>query len=104
MDIVVPASGPVEFTPVDPNALHVFVRDPEGAFARVGLRNGDWILSIDGEIPPPVRSVEWFGALMQGRETLALWIERDGTEHELVVDCATIFVADPGGSLTPGVR
>ena len=99
--IVVPTAGPITFEPVAPNALTVVIRDENGAFARAGLREGDIVLSVGGEMASGEDQLRMLGILLQNQQTVELTIVRDEVEMKLEVESAILIETNPGGSLRP---
>lgn len=85
MWVSLPASGPVKFEPKPANALRISFYDAKGAYYRAGLRLGDVITAMDGQIldgHPDLRALRQEAA---ERPTLTLDILRGGKTMQVVL-------------------
>ncbi len=104
MEFSVPCASPLTFTAMTVNALRVRIRDAGGPFARLGLRDGDLVVGIDGK---EFESEEQMFLLMAGsqtKESVTFMVLRGGAVVSIPAALGTLMEGDPGGSLEPASR
>jgi len=105
MEIRVPCKT-IEFVPVVLNALLFELEDETGDLGRLGFRNGDLVIGIDGEEFDGEPSMSLFGPLYAAKSAkVSFLIERGGDRLEIEVTGADIGDWQSlGGRLKPTSR
>ena len=106
MNVTVPAGGEVVFEPVEPNSLAVEVTSDDGVLAKSGFRDGDIIVSIDGnEFEGMIQMQSAIMGAMAKTEPSKMGVLRGGRTIELELQISKI--QDPstmGGDIEPHTR
>jgi hypothetical protein len=98
MTVTLPGPAEVEFAPVEANAYEVKIRDPEGALARAGLRDGDLVVGVNGEEFEGGRKMRAKLMLARSEEGPSrLLVLRGGARIEVEIDLNALRDAPDGG-------
>ncbi len=104
MEITVP-TGDVEFTPMEVNALLVNISDEEGDLVKLGFRQDDLVIGIDGEEFEGEPGSQW-GELFSSNSARRTYLVLRGSER-LEIEVVGADVGDwgtLGGRLVPTTR
>ncbi|MCU0724112.1 MAG: PDZ domain-containing protein, partial [Planctomycetes bacterium] len=104
MEFSVPCASPLTFTAMVVNALLVRLRDADGPFARLGLRDGDLVVGIDGKEFESEEQMFLLMAGSQSKESVTFMVLRGGAVVSIPAALGTLMEGDPGGSLEPASR
>jgi S1-C subfamily serine protease len=105
MHIAVRSDTTVRFRPEVQDARLVEIRDPDGAMARAGLRDGDMIVGVDGEEFKDSAHANALLTVASKRDAATLSVIRGGRLVELRVRVADFWGGrDSGGRLVPTSR
>jgi len=106
MEVSIPAQREVEFRPGEPNALRVSIRDARGLLAKLGLRDGDLVIGLDGKEFTGTANMQLLLMAGAAKESTTLLLIRGGKRVELSADLRPFLeeVEDHGGELDPATR
>ncbi len=105
MSVRVPTEGIVTYRPASLNALVVRIRDRDGSYGDLGLRDGDLVIGVDGVELDNSYAIQAKLVEAKARDTITLLLQRGGSRVELTVDPRKL--ADErfrGGSMVPTRR
>ena len=105
MRVTIPCKD-VEFTPMKIDAMRVKITDETGDLFRLGFRDGDLVIGVDGEEFEESPDYQLLRTLQSSKSAQATFlIERNGTRLEITAKGADVGNwSDMGGKLVPTQR
>jgi hypothetical protein len=106
MTVTLPGPSVVKFVAEEVNAISVRITDPDGLFARAGLRTGDLIVGIDGAEFDSMRKMYARMILAAEEGPVKLLVLRGTAKVEISVDLSGLIEGErePGAQLEPASR
>jgi hypothetical protein len=104
MRVAVPGPAEIVFRPTPYNAMRVFVTDPDGAWARAGLADGDLIVAIDGNELESLVELETTLAATRPKDAATFGVLRGAARLELRVSPKELFGGGGGGRIEWATR
>ncbi|MBL8692779.1 MAG: PDZ domain-containing protein [Planctomycetes bacterium] len=102
---VVPEDREVRLTLAEPDALRVVVVDEGGALFHAGLRDGDFVLAIDGiEVTSGAQGKEEIARRLSGQAEIRLRVARGAEELDVRLETAAFAPERLGGQFRPSFR
>ncbi len=105
MVVQVPAAGEVPFEPTQFNALRITVTDPDGYLARVGFRDGDLAIGLEGVEFENTQQMQLLAATAMVKPEVKFMVARG--RQRLTITIETAKMRDPrslGGNLEQATR
>jgi len=102
---VVPEDREVRLTLAEPDALRVVVVDEAGALFHAGLRDGDFVLAIEGiEVTSGVQGKEELARRLIAQAEIRLRVARGAEELDVRLETAAFAPERLGGQFRPSFR